>query len=133
GVVLTLALGGGSVVTDDGYWGRTGIGVIALQIDSVEEIPAGWYRDLGAVEVDMSDVDFTGTSTTVEIRVGLGAIQVIVPSDVDVTVDAAVNIGSANVFDEEWNGLGAGARTVTDLGRDGPGGGELHIAASVNT
>jgi hypothetical protein len=133
GIVLMLALGSGYVAFGEGYWSRTGIGVITLQPESVEEIPEGWYRDVGAVEVDMSRVDFAGTSTTVEIRVGLGAIQVIVPSDVDVTVDAAVNIGSANVFDEEWNGLGAGARTVTDLGRDGPGGGELHIAASVNT
>jgi hypothetical protein len=133
GLVLMLVLGSGVVVFEDRSWTRPGVGVIALQLDSVDEIPQGWYRDIGAIEVDMSDVDFEGTTTTVEIRVGLGAIQVVVPSDVDVIVDAAVNVGSVSVFDEAWSGMGVGRRTVTDVGRDGPGGGELCIIASVNT
>jgi len=133
GIVLTVALGSGYVAFGDGFWGRAGIGVISLQLDSVDEIPDRWQRDVGAVDVDMSDVDFSGTQTTVEIRVGVGGIEITVPSDVDVTVDATVGIGSAAVFGEQWNGLGAGSRTVTDVGPDGPGGGELHIIASVNT
>lgn len=134
GIVLTLALGSGYVALgNDGYWGRAGIGVITLQLDSVEDIPDRWQRDIGAIDVDMSEVDFSGTETTVEIRVGVGGIEVTVPDDVDVTVEASVGIGSATVFDEEWNGLGAGSRTVTNYGRDGVGGGELRIIASVNT
>jgi hypothetical protein len=133
GIVLMLALGGGYAALGDGYWHRPGIGVVTLQPETVAEIPQSYHRNVGAIEMDLSHVDFAGTSTTIDLQVNLGAIEITVPSDVDVTVDATVDVGSAVVFDDSWDGMGAGSRQVDDLGADGVGGGELHINAIVNT
>jgi phage shock protein PspC (stress-responsive transcriptional regulator) len=133
GIVFMLALGGGYAALGDGYWHRAGVGVIALEPETVEEIPPTYHRNIGAIELDLSRVDFAGTSTAIDVQVDLGAIEITVPSDVDVTVDASVDIGSAVVFDDSWDGMGAGSREVEDLGADGPGGGELHITADINT
>jgi hypothetical protein len=133
GILLMLALGGGYAALGDGYWHRPGIGVVSLQPETVSEIPQNYHRNVGAIEMDLSRVDFEGTETTLDLQVNLGAIEITVPSDVDVTVEATVDVGSAVVFDDSWDGMGAGSRRVEDLGADGVGGGELHINATVNT
>jgi hypothetical protein len=51
---------------------------------------------------------------------------------VDATVDASLDLGSASVFNESWEGIGAETRTLTDLGEDGAGGGRVHITTTVH-
>jgi phage shock protein PspC (stress-responsive transcriptional regulator) len=133
GIVLMLALGGGWAAIGDGHWHRTDIGVVTLQPHSVGDIPTEYRRNVGAIELDLSRVDFSETSTDIDVRVGLGAIEITVPSDVDVTVDASIDVGDATVFDQSWDGVGAGSREFVDLGPDGEGGGQLHITAAVGT
>jgi len=133
GLVLVLLLGSGYAAFGHDHWRRDGFGAVALRPQSVAEIRDSYRRNVGVIELDLSDVDFAGARKDVILRVNLGAIEVRVPSDVDVTVDASIDIGSATVFGDSWDGFGAGAREIFDAGPDGVGGGELHITATVNT
>jgi len=134
GVILTIALGSGHAVMGRGFSSdEPFFGAMTLVPDSVDDLPTRVHRNVGSIELDMSNIDFAGTTRSLEVRVGLGAIEITVPSDVDVDVDASVDLGSAEVFDESWEGIDSGTRSITDNGPDGPGGGELHITASVNT
>lgn len=86
---------------------------------------------MGNAVLDLSAVDFTGHNEAVEIRLGVGDLQVIVPSSVDVRATASVDVGNATLFGTRWGGIGQSERTVTDNGADGPGG-ELVIQAIVD-
>ena len=132
GVVLTLALGGGYAAINDGHWTRTRIGDVSYAPQTVGEIQPLYEREMGSLRLDLSDVDFTGRNVTIEVNVAVGNLEIELPSDVDATVDATLDLGSASVLDEEWDGIGAETRTVTDLGEDGAGGGQVHITTTVH-
>jgi hypothetical protein len=132
GIVAIIALGGAAAAFDDGHWKRPRIGQITWTPVAVQEIEDSYRQDVGDLHLDLSDVDFSGQSVDVTVEVALGNLRVDLPPDVDVTVDATVDAGNADVLDHSWNGLGSQTRTVTDLGDDGPGGGALHITANVN-
>jgi phage shock protein PspC (stress-responsive transcriptional regulator) len=131
GIALCLAVGGGWVAVDEGHWTRSGIGGMSFAPGTVNDLKDSYSRSIGEVDLDLSELDFEGRDVDLTVRVDLGSLIVSLPPDVDVVVDATVDLGSAQVLGEEWDGLGNGPRTVTDLGRDGTGGGRLHIIASV--
>jgi predicted membrane protein len=89
---------------------------------------------VGDVELDLTNVDFSTSTkpTDINVRIDVGSLTVFVPANVDVVVDARVDVGNADVMGQTWSGLGLDARTVTDTGPDGEGGGQLHIHASVD-
>jgi phage shock protein PspC (stress-responsive transcriptional regulator) len=136
GIVLTLALGGGAAATVDGFWPNDwhNTGSVTWAPASAASLQKEYRLGVGDATLDLSSVDFT-QSGPIEIQtsVNLGSLKVIVPSYVDVTADASVNLGNAQVFRESWDGLGQSPRTITDLGSDGAGGGQLHLVASVHT
>jgi len=131
GLAFSLALGGGYVAIVDGHWIRPSIGSVTYAPTSVADIKDSYSRDLGDIELDLTDVDFSGRDVEVAVRIDIGSVRVELPSDVDVVVDADVSIGDARVLDQQWSGVGNDARTVNDLGRDGAGGGHVHLTVSV--
>ncbi len=131
GILLVIALASGAAL-DDRHWNRLRIGEVTWSPTSVSDIDDSYRQNMGDLHLDLSDVDFSGRSVDVRVEVDLGNLTIDLPSDVDVTVDAAVDVGNAEVLDESWSGLGSDRRTVTDLGADGEGGGDLHITAIVN-
>jgi Cell wall-active antibiotics response 4TMS YvqF len=134
GIVLSIVLSGGLVAGWDnprGLWNQAGTATWAPA--SVEAVQHEYRQGVGDATLDLSGVDFSESDIiTVDVQVDLGTLKVIVPSNVDVTVNAQVDVGDASVFRERWDGLGQSARTITDLGEDGPGGGRLHINAKVD-
>ncbi len=135
GIALTIALGGGYAALHNDGWPRdwAGAGDVTWVPPTVDAMQSTYRHGAGDATLDLSNVDFGGTSRTVEVNVeiDLGTLRIIVPPDVDVTVDATVDAGDAQVFQERWDGLGSSTRTVTNLGDDGPGGGRLHITTNV--
>jgi hypothetical protein len=135
GIVLALALGGGAATTMDGWpnwWHNTG--TVTWAPVTATALEPEYRLGVGDATLDLSHVDFSGAGPIeITTSVNLGSLKVIVPSNVDVTVDATVNVGDANVFREKWDGLGQPGRTITDLGADGAGGGQLHLTAFVHT
>jgi hypothetical protein len=68
----------------------------------------------------------------VDVSVDVGNLTVILPPDVDTDVTARVDAGNATVLGHQVNGFGNDAQRVHDDGTDGPGGGKLHLNASVD-
>jgi hypothetical protein len=87
---------------------------------------------VGNAVLDLSAVDFTGTSQAVDVDVRIGNLTIIVPPTVDVRANVQVNVGNATVFGTSWSGIGQSERTVSDDGTDGPGGGALVVRAAVD-
>jgi hypothetical protein len=131
GIALCIAVGSAWAAVEAGHWSRSGVGQLSYSPATVADVKDSYSRSVGEVDLDLSDVDFEGRDVEVTVRVDLGSLVVSLPPDVDVVVDATVDLGSADVLGEQWDGLGNGPRTITDLGRDGTGGGRLHINASV--
>jgi phage shock protein PspC (stress-responsive transcriptional regulator) len=94
--------------------------------------PNGYEQNFGSAKLDLRQIDFTGQSKTVTLRINAGDLEVMLPPDVDTTVEATVNAGDAKIFGTQWSGLRVPARKVPDLGADGPGGGELRLNIRVN-
>jgi predicted membrane protein len=71
-------------------------------------------------------VDFNGHDVQTSVDITFGDLQVIVPENVDVTVNSDVSLGDASVFHHDTSGAGVD-QTYRDDGADGPGGGTLKI------
>jgi len=99
---------------------------------TVEQVDATYQANVGNTLLDLSSVDFTGQSKDVSVNLDAGNLTVILPSRVDVQAEVQVNVGNAVVFGQRWGGLGQSGHTVTDLGPDGQGGGQLVLHATVN-
>jgi hypothetical protein len=136
GIVLALALGGGAAATVDGAWPTWthNTGTVTWAPASIAALQHEYRLGVGDATLDLSSLDFSEAGPVdIVTSVNLGSLKVIVPSNVDVTVDATVNVGDARVFQEQWDGLGQPPRTVTNLGPDGAGGGQLHLTTFVHT
>lgn len=99
---------------------------------SVDQLQSGYKVDLGNATLDLTGVDFAGQDKSVRVEVGAGNLTIIVAPEVDVRVEATVDVGNANVLGTQWNGIGQSGHSVVDDGADGPGGGRLTINASVD-
>jgi phage shock protein PspC (stress-responsive transcriptional regulator) len=136
GIILIFVLGGtiaGSHVNRNG-WVRGGGGTTTWVPASLDSIQDGYQQSVGDATLDLTEVDFSGLegTKTIDVTLDVGNLTVRLPSNVDVTVDASVDAGNAQVFREQWGGLGSQSRTVTDYGSDGPGAGKLLINAKVS-
>ena len=91
-----------------------------------------YQSNFGDGTLDLRQVDFTGREAEIAVEVNFGALRVILPPNVDVTVLAKINAGDASMFGTQWSGFSRPARDVTDLGPDGEGGGTLRLDLHVN-
>jgi phage shock protein PspC (stress-responsive transcriptional regulator) len=130
-LVLALSISG---FNDDFNWkhGANGGGDVTWTPQSFSELQDTYTHQAGAAELDLRGLDFAGQDKTVHLRIQAGDLRVVVPPNVDVTADASVRLGSATVFDRNANGVRINDFTVTDLGRDGEGGGKLHLDIQVS-
>jgi len=129
GAVLTVALG----ITTAAEQGtsRAG-GTVTWRPAAVEQLNPTYRLGIGNARLDLSGLDFINRDEAVQVSVDVGNLTVALPSTVDVTIQAGVNVGNANVFGEQWDGIGQSQRSITDNGPDGPGGGQLRIVAQVD-
>jgi hypothetical protein len=129
GVVLSVLLV--IALAADGHgWTRTHPSV-TWQPTSVAQLQSSYRIDAGNAVLDLSRVDFTGQTRSVDVQVSVGNLDIVLPSTVDVEIRSTVEIGNATVLGQQWSGIGQGQHTVTDTGIDGPGGGALTINATV--
>lgn len=124
GVVLSFALVPAGLFNRFDFRGEK----VEISPATVAEIPVGTQdHGVGEVRYDLSAVEFTDTdSVSLGIDQGAGELIVIVPPEVDVTLEADLGVGELQAFDDVSGGLGREARIV-DEGADGDGGGELEL------
>lgn len=143
---LALAISAGMLVLG-AFWGRAGglimVALLAAGLTWATAVSETWesesirhaptlsseVRDSyemrsGELVLDLTGLTDPGSLTGQEISIdgGVGKIEVVVPSDLDVDVETDIGVGSSNVFDTRSEGLGvtrggehAGGDGVTDI------------------
>jgi hypothetical protein len=106
GIVLSAVVLLGSLASWPSFEG--GVGENDIAPASFEQVEAEYSWAVGSQEIDFSDVSFPEGATSVELRLGTGNIQVIIPDDVAVRVDWSIGLGNADVFDENRSGVNPG-------------------------
>lgn len=126
GLVLSLvtAVVGAAGEVDRRFSGRTVDDRVV--ITRVDQIPTNADFAAGQVRYDLRGLDLTDGTAALRAQVGFGEIVVVVPPGLDVTVRARVGFGGLDVFGTS-DGGGRAASDRTDVGDDGPGGGELTV------
>jgi len=130
GLVTAAALGVATVAESHGP--VRGIESVVWSPASYEELAVRYSHRFGPALLDLSEIDFTGRDAQVTASVELGQLRVLLPPDVDLEATVEVKTGDARVLDTAWSGLEQPTRTITDLGRDGRGGGKLKLFLYVN-
>ncbi|MEV4517817.1 PspC domain-containing protein [Dactylosporangium sp. NPDC049525] len=127
GVLLSIALAISTASgTVDGAAPRH-IENININPTSVSELDGDYHTDIGDINADLSRVDFTGEEVDLSFRVDLGGnIRIVLPPNVDVTVEVRVEGGDCRVLGRECGGFNQ-TNQFTDTGTDGAGGGKLHL------
>lgn len=132
GVVLALATGAAAGADRVGGFGGDRVDLVLRPVTTAE-LPSDVEYRVGQVTYDLTAVDLTGgpagSPVDMKVSMGVGQLVVIVPRGVDVTVEADAGVGDLRLFGRNDSGLG-NTRTVTDLGDDGPGGGQLDLSVS---
>jgi hypothetical protein len=89
-------------ITDVSLAGGTG----SRQIHPVVVRQLHPYRlGVGELQLDLRDLQLQAASTTVRARLGIGALTVYVPSDVNVVADTQVGIGQVDAFGRQDEGM----------------------------
>jgi phage shock protein PspC (stress-responsive transcriptional regulator) len=117
GLVLSLALAGASVIDVPV---RGGAGDVSFRPLTLEDIRTPYRLGAGDLLLDLSDLDLQGRTVTIVTSVAAGHVEVVVPNDVAVDVDAHVGAGDLDLLGRHSEGLDVG-RTVSDPGQDGAG------------
>jgi phage shock protein PspC (stress-responsive transcriptional regulator) len=133
GVITTLVLGVGATLdrVHVAHWDRNN-GDITWTPTSVTMLADRYQQNFGDAMLDLSNVDFSGTTRSVTVQLNAGDLTILLPDKVDTTVNAAIHIGDAQVFGEHWGGFGSPRHQVIDDGPDGPGGGTLVLDVRLN-
>ncbi|GAA1409467.1 PspC domain-containing protein [Catellatospora coxensis] len=131
GIVLALAL---PMAAASGDWSRerTQAGSVTWMPTTLEELHDRYEHRFGEATLDLTGLDLTGKDIQVTAQITGGDLKVIVPPDVDVTVETEVNLADADVFGRSISGAGQ-RDTQISLGDDGkPGPGKLRLVLDVN-
>jgi hypothetical protein len=129
GIVLSVAL---AIATGAEHITTSGGQDVTWTPTSAGDVQGSYEISIGNATLDLSAVDFTGRTVEVSVHVAMGDLTVVLPSTVDTRTLARVSVGDAQVFSQEWSGIGQSEHVVTDLGPDGAGGGELTLNATVD-
>ncbi len=124
-VVLALPLAAVAATDLDleGTWGdRT------FRPATVEQLAGGYEMGVGAMRVDLRDVELPPGRTELPLELGMGEIQVLVPDDMCVITEAVVSVGAVDTGDGEQGGIDI---DVTDSRIPAPGVDYLHIDADI--
>lgn len=73
----------------------------------------------GDIRYDLSDLSFTDRSIDTEIRVGAGTLDIDLPADVTLVLDAEVGAGQIDVLGEQSSGLGVSTGRTYEGEEDG--------------
>jgi hypothetical protein len=131
GIILTILIGGVGAAS---FGHNVRGGTVVWRPASLSQVESSYDAAFGDATLDLSKVDFASAGGPVNVRVAVhaGSLDIILPSDVDTTVTSTVTFGDAEVFKDSQSGIQAEANTVTDLGPDGRGGGQLNLTTQVN-
>jgi phage shock protein PspC (stress-responsive transcriptional regulator) len=118
GLVLSVALAAAAVVDDVPV--RGGAGDVRFHAATIEDIRSPYRLGVGELVVDLGNLDLRGQTVTVVASVAAGRVEVVVPRDAAVDVDAHVGAGNLQLLGRYSDGFDVD-RTVIESGGDGGG------------
>ncbi|WP_326551435.1 PspC domain-containing protein [Micromonospora sp. NBC_01813] len=129
GLVAAAAVGVSSLAESVG---QTHTKDVTWQPASYDQLAERYETVFGDAVLDLRDVDFTQQQADVTVAVSFGKLQVYLPPDVDVRTETDVRAGEAVVLGQRWSGFEQPIRVVSDVGPDGPGGGDLTLRIRIS-
>ncbi|MFP3913864.1 MAG: LiaF domain-containing protein [Actinomycetota bacterium] len=115
GVFLTLAVVAAAAAPPNAF--RGGIGERSFVVDDQGDLAARYDVGIGGLRLDMRDLVLT-ESAAVDVTVGAGEMTLLLPDDLEVSVDASVGAGGITLPDgERIDGVSV-TRTYTSEGYD---------------
>ena len=117
GLLLAVALAGASVIDVPI---RGGAGELSYRPATLAEVQSPYRLAAGELVVDLRDLDLRGETLTIVASVAAGSLQIVVPADAAVNVDAHVGAGDLELFGRHSEGLDIDRR-IDDHGREGAG------------
>jgi phage shock protein PspC (stress-responsive transcriptional regulator) len=130
-IAVVLAAAGGAIAAAAATHG--GIGEHVERPESVSELQREYRVGFGQIELDLRELELPPGETRVEASVGVGEIDITLPTDVPVSVTAEARWGEVDLLGRETDGDDArdryvdpgfdeaSRRLVVDAEVDGPG------------
>lgn len=129
GVLLSVVLIIGSGIPS------ASVGSVNLEPQTVAEISEPVRLGVGEIIIDLRDISPESPSTghTWKVQNGIGNVEIIVPQDLDVSVDARVRIGQVSVFGAEEEGaqFSAGRGNEIQVPSEQPGALHLDVSTTI--
>ncbi|WP_432050598.1 PspC domain-containing protein [Verrucosispora sp. NA02020] len=131
GLVASAALGVATVA--ESYDRVRGVdGTVTWAPTDHRDLAVRYEQSFSDAVLDLRAVDFDQKDTEITVVINFGEATVVVPPNVDVTTNAHVTAGDANVFGQRTGGLDNRLTEIVDLGADGVGGGKLRLNLQIN-
>jgi hypothetical protein len=118
GIVLVLVLSGMSFASTsfNGRWGDA-----EWTPKTWDGVPSLYEHGGGNATLDLRRLEFGKEPRTINVRTGFGNLEVVLPPDVPVVVNARVQAGNLNVLGSENNGWQQRTTITDDPGKSGIG------------
>lgn len=117
-----------------GTFDRMGLDVFAssdpVTVQTIGDLRPDYRRGVGAVDLELQEVDFGGRSKSVSIESAAGVVRVAVPAGVAVSVDGEAAVGELLEGRPDGPPVRFGRRGPFDLPGQ-PGAGQLHLRIRV--
>lgn len=114
GVFLTVAVVAAAVAPPNAF--RGGIGERHHRIESQADLARRYDVGLGDLTLDLRDLTLT-ESAEVEVTVGAGEMRIVLPDDIEFSIDASVGAGDIDLLGERSDGVSV-SRTYESPGYD---------------
>ena len=105
-----------------------GVGDREYRPSTMSELRDHYDIGIGAIDLDMTELDMPTGRTNVDIDVGLGEAVVYVPREACVTSDVEIGAGVADVFDRDYDGVDVAFADDATPPADRP---HLHLVADI--
>ncbi len=125
-VVLTLALMSAAVVEPIA---DRGVGERSYAPSAVEDLLPEYRLGVGELVVDLSRMTFVGTTPTVQVTLGIGSAQVVVPPEV--TVDLSGHVGAGELESPDGTVVDGLDRDLETVVKGDPGAGTIVLELEV--
>jgi phage shock protein PspC (stress-responsive transcriptional regulator) len=133
GVIAAAALGISTIAESQvSHYGGTSGSDMYWKPTTVQAVADRYEHSLGTATLDLTQVDFTGQEQDIYVELNLGELEVILPPNVDVTINSEVSAGDADILGNTSSGFHIAPAEVIDNGADGPGGGKITMTLKVN-
>lgn len=94
-------------------------GELQLAPTEFEDLQSRYEIGAGSIQLDLTELPFDGETVDLEVAIGVGEIEIIVPDDVTVSATGSVGIGQIQLEQRSAGGLGIGDLEV-ELDPDDP-------------